>query len=810
MRISLSWLSRYVDVSISSEELAQRLTNVGFEVEKIEYLGAEFNNFVVGEVVSVQRHPNADKLSLCLVQTHQNSSPVQIVCGAPNVLPRQKVAVGLVGATVPKNQHDPDGKPFTLSKVKIRGEESNGMICSEYELGIGPDRNGIMILNEAAEIGTPLSEYLGIDDTVFEVAVTPNRSDCLSHIGIAREVSSLLKKKLRLPTIGKTKREGKTKKFSVSVDNRNDCPRYSAQLITGVTVAPSPHWLQALLQAVGIRPINNLVDITNFVMYECGQPLHAFDFDSLEGSKIVVRNSRAGEKLTTLDGNDRALNQSMLVICDSQKPIALAGIMGGKDSAISGSTRAVLLESACFSPKNIRASARFLGMTTDASYRFERGTDPNGTLNALRRAAILITEIAGGTLCGVEVDERPKPFRSKKITLRSKRVNEILGTNIQAGTIKQWLGSIEIKTIESKNRNLRCDIPTFRTDLEQEIDLIEEVARLYGYSNIDDRMESVINFSQHVAVNDSVQKISHFLEGCGFCEIISNSLMSETKASFFSKSIVEIKNPNSKDLAVLRPSSIPSLLETVFYNQNHGVKDIRIYELGRTYLKKPTSVDNGSGLREYEEKKVLSLAITGNRLPAYWSSASSPMDIFDLKGITEALLNKILLDKFSFIYYDSSSSLTNETIGIEINGTYVGFIGKVKPDLLKNFQIENEVYVAELSLNELSNGEHDYKKYASVSKFPSITRDLAFIIDGGVPTGDIESLIKKSAGRLLTKITLFDLFEGGTLPAGKKSVAFTLEFNSEERTLIEKDIETSVAKIVSNMAETFNAQLRSA
>ncbi|MDE3059247.1 MAG: phenylalanine--tRNA ligase subunit beta, partial [Bacteroidota bacterium] len=447
MRISFNWLRRYVIFTSTPEEVAQILTSVGLEVEKVEHLGKHLEGFVVGEVLAAEKHPNADKLTVCQVRVEESSSvALQIVCGAPNVRQGQKVAVGLVGATVPRNQHDTEGKPFVLSKVKLRGVESNGMICSEYELGIGNDAEGIMVLDNNAVAGTPLALQFGLDDTVFEIGVTPNRPDCLSHIGVARELAAATGLQLILPveTRGGEATEKISHRLAVEVLNTADCPRYSAATIIDVHVAPSPVWMQNLLNAAGVRPINNIVDVTNFVMYELGQPLHAFDDQRIAGNKIVVHNASPKERFTTLDGKEHALSEDTLMICDAEKSVAVAGVMGGSNSEISERTTSIVLESACFSPTSIRRTSKRLGLSTDASQRFERGTDPNGTVIALRRAASLIAEIAGGKILTGIIDRYPQKIDPREIPLRVSRVNQILGTNLSAGNVQKYLSSIGI------------------------------------------------------------------------------------------------------------------------------------------------------------------------------------------------------------------------------------------------------------------------------------------------------------------------------------------------------------------------------
>ncbi|MGA7162259.1 MAG: phenylalanine--tRNA ligase subunit beta [Bacteroidota bacterium] len=816
MRISLNWLQRYVQFNISHLELAKRLTLVGLEVEDIEELGSAFDKFVVGDIVSVKKHPNADRLSLCEVRVDrtENSSEsaqvLQIVCGAPNVLPGQKVAVGMIGAIVPKNQHDPEGKPFTLSKVKVRGEESNGMICSEYELGLGKDASGILVLDHAAKVGMPLARYLGLDDVVFEIGVTPNRPDCLSHIGIAREVAPLIKRKLVLPktNVQENRKTDIRKNVSIEIRDKKACLRYSARLIMDVKVAASPQWLLALLNACNIRPINNIVDVANFVMHETGQPLHTFDYDKILGKKIVVKNASEGEKFTTLDGVERTLASSTLMICDGERAVAIAGVMGGSNSEISDSTTSVLIESACFEHSGIRKTAKQLGISSDASFRFERGTDPNGTLFAADRAAILLAEIAGGRIQKGVVDVYPKKRKGRTIQLRLSRANKILGTSIPADRIRKLLTPIGIKIRRKSNENFVCVAPTFRADLEQEIDIIEEIARLFGYANIPDKMVTAIDFSGRITGHDKVDEIRHSLEGLGFNEVVTNSLVDDNIAKAFAVNIVRVKNPISKDLSALRPSMVISMLQTVFHNFNNGTKDIRVFEIAKTY-QRVEKAEADTIIPGFLEKKVISLCLAGRRNQLGWDTEDRLIDIYDLKGVVEGLLDKILLDKFHFIYYDSHSPLTEETIAVEKNGTYIGFLGKVKGELLKKFSLESDVYVSELSIEELTREGEEFRSYIPASKFPPVTRDLAFIVEKNISSESVGQLIRASGAPLLKKVTLFDVFSGEPLRVGKKSFAFALELNSSDKTLTEEEADTVIRKVVSDVCAKFGAELRS-
>lgn len=815
MRISVNWLRRYIQFKLSTDQLAQQLTSVGLEVESMEYLGKVFSGFVVGEVVAVQKHPHADRLTICEVRIargHRDVScaTLQIVCGAPNVAVGQKVAVASVGAVIPHNQHDPGGISFTLSKLDVRGVESNGMICSEYELGLGDNAEGILILESNAKVGTPLANHLGLDDSVLEVAVTPNRPDCLSHIGVAREVAAIVGGKVKTPRVNLREEKSSSihKDISVEIRNRSECPRYTARLVKDVNVKASPKWLQTILTAVDLRPVNNIVDITNFVMMEAGQPLHAFDYDKISGRKILVRNAEEGEPFTALDGKNHLLTASTLLICDAERPVAIAGVMGGMNSEISGTTKNVLIESAYFEPSGIRNSVKKLGLSSDAAYRFERGTDPEGTQYAADRASQLMAELAGGKIQKGIVDVYPRKIRRRAITVRCERINLVLGTNLSDGVVKKVLMPLGIRAVARRRGNLRCHVPTFRPDLEQEIDIIEEVARRIGFSSIGDKMATAVDFSVKAKAQSRLAEIRQFLEGAGFNEVVTNSLVDADVARSFSSSIIQLRNPVSVELSAMRPSSVYSMLQTVSSNSNYGTRDLRLYEIGRTYRKVDRAEPNV--IAGVEEKSVLSLCMTGRRSEITWASTDEPVDIYDLKGVVESLLNKILLDKFQFIYYDSRSSLTDQTIAVEKNGTYVGFLGKVKAELLGKFSLENDVYVSELSIRDLIPQERAIRSYSPASRYPVVSRDLAFILDQRTLAEDVRQCMLEAGGKLLTKATVFDVFEGTPLPENKKSLAFSLQLNSAERTLTEEEIEQVVARVVAGVTKNFGAELRGA
>lgn len=811
MKVSLKWLKQYVDIDVDAQVLAERLTMVGLEVESVHRPGDAYRGFVVGEVISCEKHPKADRLTVCKVDT--GGDPLQIVCGAPNVAAGQKVVVGLDGAVVPKNQHDPDGKPFTLSHVKLRGVDSYGMICSQYELGLGDDRDGIWVLPGDAGIGLTLEQYLGLDDTMFEVGVTPNRPDALSHIGIAREIGALLEKPLKLPgaTVSESG-EPASSMVEVIVDDIVNCPRYSARLLRNVTVGSSPDWLASLLEGVGIRPINNVVDVTNFVLMELGHPLHAFDYDLLRGHKIVVRSLSSAGKFNTLDGKERELPAGTLMICDGSGPVAVAGVMGGMNSEISDRTTTVLLESAYFSPGAIRKSSKSIGLSTDASQRFERGADPSATTYALDRAAGLLQQVAGATVVPGTIDVYPKPIQPQRISLSVKRLNAILGSSITRARAIELLAAIGIRSCDPSSTGPEHDaclfeVPTFRPDIEREIDLVEEIARLNGYENI------VVTSSASVAISHESPAVDHsgdlamWLVGRGFNQVVANSMQSRALASITSDNVVTVLNPLSSDMSALRTSLSTGILGIISGNIRHGSKDLRLFELGRVYSR---VIEAGaeSWVSGFREDERLGIAMTGNSTPVWWNSQIRNVDLFDLKGEVTSVLVKLGLDKFHFIPYSTTNALTQDGLTVEIQGRVAGWLGKVKQEVLKVFDIEQDVFTAELNVEVLVSSMNRQRKYKPLPVYPSVIRDLAIVVDESVPMSEILSEVQLSAGALLVGTELFDVYRGDQVPKGKKSCALALEFRSSDRTLSQDDADKAVKSIMEHISKKFNAALR--
>lgn len=802
MRISLKWLKRYVDIRVSPEVLASRLTMQGLEVESIERLGDVYKDFVVGRVLEVRRHPNADKLTVCRVDV--GKATLDIVCGGPNVAVGQKVPVARVGAVIPRNQHDPEGKPFRLERVRIRGVESNGMICSSYELGMGDDAEGIMVLDGAANVGTPLAKYFGREDVVLEVGVTPNRPDCLSHIGVAREVAAAFGKKLKYPPTEMRESKERTSRYvSVAIEDRQGCLRYSARLVRNVSVQPSPKWMQDALAAVGLRAVNNVVDVTNYVLMEFGHPLHAFDYDKLAGHAINVKRARHGDSFVTLDGKVRTLSSETTMICDAERAVAIAGVMGGSNTEISESTKNVLIESAYFDPRRVRRTSKFLGLNTDASQHFERGADPEVTVKAVDRAAQLMADVTGGEVLQGVVDVYPKRLRRRIISLRRRRVNNFLGTSLSSSRIRSLLHSLGLSLKRERKGTFVVEIPSLRVDLEREVDLIEEVARVHGYDNIEAKQVVSVRLSAVAPEMSFADTVRECFIGAGFQEIVTNSMQQKEIVDSCSDKPVYVMNPISRDMAALRASMVPGILEVIQHNLNRGTKSLRLFELGRVFA-------SGAGqyIKGYVEEERICAAITGDANLSELYAPNRMVDIFDLKGELEIFFEKISLDKIRFIYYSMSNTLSEGPVFVEINGGYAGYFGRVKVDWLNRFEIGQDVYVCELNRELLQASRRLNRKYNPLPKFPSVSRDLAFIVDRSIDVGELKECIEQSGGELLRSVRLFDLYSGESIPGGKKNTAFALQFQSDERTLTEEEVERMVEAIVREMGKKFNAELR--
>ncbi len=797
MLLSIKWLNDYIDLSdVSVEEIIEKLTASGLEVDEVTDLRKKYENIVVGYVEESRKHPNADKLSICKVNDGENNYTV--ICGAPNVATGQKVAFAKVGAVIPENG-------MKLQKVKLRGVLSEGMICSGKELEINDDHSGIMVLDENLSAGKPISEVFGLDDVILEVAITPNRADALSHIGVARDLAALFGKSVKYPEIKIEETDEKASDVaSVEILNTDNCPRYSARIVKNVTIKESPEWLKERLTAVGLRPINNVVDVTNFVLYEVGQPLHAFDLNMLSGKKIIVKNAGVGERFTTLDSKQRTLDSRTLLICDAEKPVAIAGIMGGENSEVTEETKDILIESAFFNPSSIRRTSKVLGLSTDSYYRFERGTNPEITVWAATRAAQLIQELAGGEILKDAIDVYPNPIERRKIKLRFARVNKILGYEVEPQTVRDILERLELKIIEDGADYIVLEIPAFRHDLEREIDLIEEVARIYGYDKIPEINHVNVTLGKKEDETLRNEKIRDLFVGLGYREIITNSLLNEELAKRFGRPL-SVLNPQSAEMTNPRTSLLPGMLQTISRNIKVKEKNLKLFEIGHIFNRKHEKIESFDDFRENES---LLFAITGNKFEKEWFTNPQKFDFYDLKGDLEEFLTKFNgTIKFGYEYKKNPRKLYDYGIVIKIGSKKIGFAGKLEDKLLAEFDIKQNVFVGEIDLNLLPEAEKK-KSFKQILRFPKVYRDMAFVVDKTIDAEEVMKVIKKGSSELLKNIRLFDIFESDSLGKNKKSLAFELEYYDYSRTLTEEEVDKDFWSAIEQVKIELKAELR--
>ncbi len=791
MKISYNWLKDYLDIDLSPEELAEQITNAGLEVEEIITTVQVLNNVVVGKILSCEKHPDADKLSICRVSDGEEEYPV--ICGAPNVAAGQSIPFARVGARLPVG--------LKIKKAKIRGVESMGMICSREELALEEHSEGIWALENAPAPGTDFNEVLkDHSDVIFDLFITANRADCFSHIGIAREIAAFVGKDIRLPEINL--RESSSKKtaecLSVDIEYTAGCPRYAARVIEGVRIGESPSWLRERLEAVGLRPINNVVDVTNYVLYEMGQPLHAFDYDTIAGARIVVRGSRAGETFVTLDDKERKLPENTVMICDAEKAVAIGGIMGGQNSEVSATTTTVLLESAYFDPTHVITSSRRLGLMTDASQRFEKGTDYANVIFALDRAAAMIADLAGGTVLNGHIDVYPQPIAPVTVPLKLERVNRILGSDLADSEIIGLLSRVHLNYDQG-----RVSVPSYRHDIKLDIDLIEEVARLKNYDNLPTSVYEPLSLEQPVRIREvTFRLLRDALTHVGLQEVFTNSMISEKQLiAPEEKKAVKILNPISDDLAFMRQSIYSGLLPVVAYNLNRHQNMVHIFEIGRVF--------NHSEEELPEQPTRVAIALSGPRAPQNWATPEEQVDFYDLKGILEGFFNEIHLDNIRFILYsDSSLYQKHHAAEIYIDDKKAGTCGLFNRATCKRFGINQAVYGAELDYDVMEKSLKRELKYQTIPRFPYIEKDVAFVVDKAMSAEEVISLIRKYGGRLLTGIDVFDVYEGEKIASGKKSIAFRLRFQSLERTLKDSEVEHIFRKIIKKADQVHGIPIR--
>lgn len=792
MKVSYNWLKTFVDVDIRGDDLAEALSLLGFEVDDVEKRGLDYPGVVVGKVVSRGKHPNADKLSVCEVDIGADGN-LKIVCGAPNVAAGQTVAVATVGSVLPGD--------FKIRKAKIRGEHSFGMICSEAELGISDEADGIWVLPDDLPLGKQVGEALKVEsDEVLDVFITPNRPDAMSMIGIAREVATLNDSELRIPPAEIVESGAPiSDAAAVEVKCPVGCPRFTARLIRGVKIGPSPDWMVERLAAAGVRSINNVVDVTNYVLMETGQPLHSYDYDLLAGGKIVVREAKEGDLFTTLDGKERKMQAGTVMIYDGEKAVGIGGIMGGLNTEVHDGTVNVLLEAANFNPASIRKGMRHLSMHTEACARFARGVDPNGAMHAQDRATQLIAELAGGEVAKGAIDIYPQKIEPKLLELKVDRINGLLGTSLSATEMFELMAKVGFK-----ERDGKVEVPTFRPDVERTADLAEEVGRLYGFDNIEMPEFTAVPYDTgHNPYDDFQTRLRSILTDGGLQEVVTTSMIHvETWEKLTAAEIYPIMNPITADMNGMRNSLVPSLLTVLQYNLNRQIRDLAIFEINRIFH------HPGDLVTAPKEDLTLTLALTGNRQGRLWHSNNEPFDFYDIKGAVEHLSDKISLDKPAFIAYDNFA-VDGQSAEVSIGRNKVGYIGRVSDKLLKHFDIEYPVYVAELNVGQLFGLQKGDITYQVVPRYPKVERDLAVVVDRQQEVGGLIEAIKKIGGKNLRSVSIFDIYAGKQIDNSKKSVAFRLLFQSRDKTLTEQEVSAAVAGVLKTLEKDFGAELRS-
>ncbi|HET8864225.1 MAG TPA: phenylalanine--tRNA ligase subunit beta [Gracilimonas sp.] len=801
MKVSYNWLKEFIDLPLSPEETAEKLTLIGLEVEETEEFGSSLEGVIVGEVLEVRSHPNADRLQICDVNL--GDAQTQIVCGADNVAKGQKVPVATVGSTLPIKLDD--GSFLKIKKAKLRGEVSEGMICAEDELGLGTDHAGIMVLDEGLKIGTPISEVFDLyEDTIIDIAITPNRPDATCHLGVARDLSAALNLELKKPEINAGKTVQDSDDITIKIENAKKCHRYVGKMVNGVEIKESPRWLQNKLKAIGVRPVNNVVDVTNYVMYELGQPLHAFDYKTILGKEIVVKDYNKEIEFETLDHVKRKCSSGTLFICDSEGPVAIAGVMGGVDSEVSDTTTDILIESAYFDPGSIRRTAKEQTLQTDASYRFERGVDPNLQAIAAERAAQLIAEVAGGKVADETVDIHPTKTDSHQLTLRRSYVNRLLGTDFDTDTISSILDGLELKEIKKDTDTITFEIPTFRPDLEREVDLIEEVGRLFDYNKIPSPNHGIYVSSESLTDWEKLnQKIRTTAQQLGLREIYSNSLISEKDASHFGDldNMISALNPLNKDMSTLRPSLLHGFLRSTSYNFNRKASGVRFFELGHVF----NADKEGTYYEGIKEEVHVLLGVAGLKNSENWSQETESYSVFDLKALVHAFFKKLNL-----LEHLSSKAMNETTLEYFWGDKRIGTLFLPGNDLKKAYDFEQEAFVAELSVSAIAEALSviPETKFKAVPKFPAFEFDFAVIVSQSITAGELMEVIEEKAGDQLESIDIFDVFEGESIGKGNKSIAFRLQFIDSNKTLNIKEVEPIIQRIVKSLEKDFSAKLR--
>ena len=818
MNISYKWLKDYLNCSLSPQEIAAALTQIGLEtgnVEEVESVKGGLKGLVVGEVLTCQRHPGSDHLSLTTVNTG-NGEITPIVCGAPNVAAGQKVIVATVGTILYKGDES-----FTILKSKIRGEVSAGMICAEDETGLGKDHDGIMILDPSALPGTPASSYFNIEsDYRLEVDLTPNRIDSASHIGVARDLAAFLSQKEPIhysrPSVDTFSVEKRTHTVNVSIENPEACARYAGVSISGISVKESPEWLKNRLRVIGLKPINNVVDITNYVLFETGQPLHAFDLSAIKGGKIIVKTLPGGTRFRTLDEVDRSLDDKDLMICNESEGMCIGGVFGGIDSGIRNETTNMFLENALFNPVYIRKTARRHGLNTDASFRFERGVDPNGTIYALKRAALLICELAGGTIASdiVDIVADPAVLAPFSVTVSYNNIQRLIGKEIPKDQIKNILTALEIEIDKQDDNGLELSVPPYRVDVRREADVIEELLRIYGYNNVEPgaSVKSTIQHADHPDKLKLQNLVSEMLTAHGFNEIMCNSLTKSTYyeklTSFREENCVKLYNPLSSDLNAMRQTLLFGGLETILRNTNFKNSDLKLYEFGNVYFFDGSKTYNNP-VKNYKEEEHIGFWLTGNKEDENWVAKSQPTTFYSLKSYLEKILNRLGISTDNCQMETLSSDLFSEGIIYSLNNQKIAHLGIVNKNIIKQSGLQADVFYADIHWTVLLNAIKKHKaSYSPLPKFPEVRRDLALLVDSSVTFGSIKLWAERTEKELLKSVSIFDVYEGQHLPEGKKSYAVSFLLRDDSKTLNDKQIEKTMEKLMNAFKRELGAQIR--
>ena len=820
MKISLNWLKQYINLDLEPEKVAEMLTDCGLEVggiETFQSVKGGLEGLVIGEVNTKNKHPNADKLSLTTVDVG-NGKQLQIICGAPNVDAGQKVVVAKPGITI----YPADGKPFKIKEAKIRGELSQGMICAEDEIGLGAGHDGIMVLDEKAEVGSLASNYFEIEeDTVFELDLTPNRIDGASHVGVARDLAAVLNCQLstancqlRMPSVDDFKPDNTNLPIEIIVEDQEACSRYCGVTVSGIEVKTSPAWLQNRLKAIGQKPINNVVDATNFVLHELGQPLHAFDASEISGGKVIVKKLPEKTKFTTLDEVERELHGDDLMICNEKEGMCIAGVFGGIKSGVTDKTKNIFLESAYFDPVHIRKTAKRHGLNTDASWHFERGADPNTTVDALKRAAMLIKELAGGTISSEIVDVYPNVIENFTIGFSYDSCDRLIGKQIKRETIKNILTSLEIEILEESETGLQLSVPSFKVDVQREVDVIEEVLRIYGYNNVEvpQAVHSSLSYSPKPDKEKVQAIVSDLLSSNGFSEIMSNSL---TNSKYYENSDwqeenhVKILNPVSADLDILRQTLLFSGLEAIERNQNRQKPNLRFYEFGNIYRLNQETAIQDSALEKYEETQYLALFLTGRKHPESWSTDDDKTDFYQLKGFMDNIISRLGIGKPGIHSEEAKPGVFDVGLKYKITNKVVVEFGQVNRSYLKKFDIKQPVFCANFNWDNVIDLLKVNKiKYSKLPKYPSVRRDLALLVDKSVQYSELEKMAFQTEKKLLKSVNLFDVYEGENIEKSKKSYAIAFTFQDEEKTLTDKHVDGIMQRLISAYTEKIKAVIR--